>query len=89
MDQDSGDVARVRGLIEATVPEIESGVVEIRGIARKPGSRCILVVSARDQSVDAVGVVVGNRGNLRVLTLIDGVCGGVIEGVGADECRSG
>jgi transcription termination/antitermination protein NusA len=43
--------------------EIASGVVEIRGIARKAGSRSIIVVSGRDEATDPVGAVVGNRGS--------------------------
>ena len=49
-------------MLEKHVPDIASGVVQIRGIARKAGIRSIVVVEAHDPAVDSVGAVVGSRG---------------------------
>jgi len=43
------------------VPELASGDVEIKGIAREPGVRTIIAVTANTQLVDAVGAFVGVR----------------------------
>ncbi|MEE9202183.1 MAG: transcription termination factor NusA [Dehalococcoidia bacterium] len=52
----------LRRLVELEVPEIQQGVVEIKGIAREPGSRSKLAVFARQPGVDPVGCCVGQRG---------------------------
>ena len=52
----------LRRLFEREVPEIFSGVVEIKAIAREPGSRSKVAVSARQEGVDPVGSCVGLRG---------------------------
>ena len=62
MNEDSDPVRQVRQLLEKYVPDIASGVVRVRGIARKAGVRSIVVVQADDPAVDSVGAVVGNRG---------------------------
>ena len=49
-------------LFAAEVPEIYDGTVEIKAVARDPGSRAKIVVSSRDASVDPVGSCVGMRG---------------------------
>ncbi len=54
--------ALVKRLFELEVPEIESGAVEIRSIAREPGSRSKLAVFAAEENIDAVGACVGARG---------------------------
>ncbi|MDR0889482.1 MAG: transcription termination factor NusA [Oscillospiraceae bacterium] len=54
--------ALVKRLFELEVPEIESGEVEIRSIAREPGSRTKLAVHAREENIDPVGACVGARG---------------------------
>ena len=51
------------------MPELLSGIVEIRGIAREVGSRCMLGVSSKDPSVDPVGSCVGPRG-IRLKTVV-------------------
>ncbi|BDB96273.1 transcription termination factor NusA [Candidatus Hydrogenosomobacter endosymbioticus] len=45
------------------VPEVDDGVVEIRSIAREPGSRAKVAVCSRDASVDPVGTCVGVKGS--------------------------
>jgi N utilization substance protein A len=52
----------LRRLFELEVPEIYSGVVEIKAIAREPGSRSKVAVHARQEGVDPVGSCVGMRG---------------------------
>lgn len=52
----------VRRLFEREVPEIYSGIVEIKSISREPGSRSKIAVHSTDENVDATGACVGNRG---------------------------
>lgn len=52
----------IKGLFAQEVPEIESGSIEIVSIAREAGSRTKLAVRSNDESLDAVGSVVGQRG---------------------------
>ncbi|MFA5173206.1 MAG: transcription termination factor NusA [Candidatus Paceibacterota bacterium] len=49
-------------LFETEVPEIADGTVEIKAIAREAGSRTKVAVFSNDESVDAVGSFVGQRG---------------------------
>ncbi|MCD8345469.1 MAG: transcription termination factor NusA [Oscillospiraceae bacterium] len=51
----------VRRLFELEVPEIYDGIVEIKAIAREPGSRSKIAVSSNDENVDAIGACIGNR----------------------------
>ncbi len=52
----------VKRLFELEVPEIMSGVVQIKAIAREAGFRTKVSVHSTDPQVDAVGVCVGQRG---------------------------
>jgi N utilization substance protein A len=52
----------LKRLFELEVPEIHSGTVEIRAIAREPGSRSKVAVSSRQDGLDPVGATVGQRG---------------------------
>jgi N utilization substance protein A len=49
-------------LFEAEVPEMAQGVVEVKGIVREPGSRAKIAVHSKDDHVDPVGALVGQRG---------------------------
>lgn len=53
----------VRRLFESEVPEIYEGTVEIKGIAREPGSRSKVAVVARQEGLDPIGSCVGVRGS--------------------------
>jgi N utilization substance protein A len=53
----------VGALFRLEVPEIQQGVVEIRGLAREVGGRTKLAVSSRDESIDPVGACVGLKGS--------------------------
>lgn len=50
-------------LFAQEVPEIYDGVVEIKSVARDPGSRAKIAVISRDSSIDPVGACVGMRGS--------------------------
>ncbi|MEO0093602.1 MAG: transcription termination factor NusA [candidate division WOR-3 bacterium] len=51
----------LKKLLFKEVPEIRQGVVEIKGIARVPGSRSKVAVSSNDEKIDPVGACVGFR----------------------------
>ena len=50
-------------LLELEVPEIYDGIVEIKGVARKPGERAKVSVTSSDPRIDAVGACVGIKGS--------------------------
>lgn len=50
-------------LFELEVPEIEEGLLEIRGCARDPGSRAKIAVKANDPRIDPQGSCIGMRGS--------------------------
>ena len=52
----------VKRLFELEVPEIESGLVEVKSIAREAGSRTKIAVCAAEENIDPVGACVGTRG---------------------------
>ncbi len=52
----------IRRLIEQEVPEVQTGTVEIKEIARDPGSRTKVAVAAKQEGLDPVGSCVGMRG---------------------------
>jgi transcription termination/antitermination protein NusA len=53
----------VAALFALEVPEIEEGIVEIKGIAREAGHRTKVAVSSNDDAVDPVGACVGPQGS--------------------------
>ncbi len=53
----------LKRLFELEVPEIHSGTVEIRAIAREAGSRSKVAVGSRQEGLDPVGATVGQRGS--------------------------
>ncbi len=50
-------------LFELEVPEIEEGLLEIKGAARDPGVRAKIAVKSNDQRLDPIGTCVGMRGS--------------------------
>ena len=50
-------------LFSQEVPEIYDGIIEIKGVARDPGSRAKICVATNDPSIDPVGACVGVRGS--------------------------
>ena len=57
-----GGRAFVHRLLEAEVPEIKAGTVQVRAIAREPGLRTKVAVSATEPGLDPVGACVGPKG---------------------------
>lgn len=57
---DSGFLAK---LLEAEVPEIEDGIIEIKNIVRLPGERAKVAVESHDDRIDPVGACVGMKGS--------------------------
>jgi len=53
----------VAALFKLEVPEIQQGIVEIKGCAREVGGRTKVAVSSRDESIDPVGACVGLKGS--------------------------
>ena len=68
----------VKKLFELEVPEIQEGIVEIKGISREAGSRTKIAVYAEDPNVDPVGACVGARGS-RVQGVVDELFGEKID----------
>ena len=60
----------VQELFELEVPEIEDGLVEIRGISREAGFRTKIAVASSDPDVDPVGACIGPRGS-RIQTIVN------------------
>ena len=56
------DYALVKRLFELEVPEIHSGIVEVKSIAREAGNRTKIAVVSHDENVDPIGACVGTRG---------------------------
>ena len=54
--------AFVHRLLEAEVPEIKAGTVQVRAIAREPGLRTKVAVSSTEPGLDPVGACVGPKG---------------------------
>ncbi len=52
----------VRKLMELEIPEIKSGLVQIKAIARDPGVRCKVAVYSSDEKIDPIGSCVGQKG---------------------------
>ncbi|MCB1650974.1 MAG: transcription termination/antitermination protein NusA [Alphaproteobacteria bacterium] len=65
-------------LFTQEVPEIYDGVIEIKSVARDPGSRAKIAVSSRDGSIDPVGACVGMRGS-RVQAVVNELGGEKID----------
>lgn len=60
----------VKRLFELEVPEIYTGVVEVKSIAREAGSRTKIAVHSNDENVDATGACVGPKG-MRVQSIVN------------------
>lgn len=59
----------VKKLFEIEIPEVASGDVEIKNIARDPGNRCKVAIFSTKPHIDALGACVGNRG-VRINTIM-------------------
>ena len=65
-------------LFEFEVPEIETGSVEIKAIAREAGSRSKIAVISKEEEIDPIGSLVGQKG-VRVQTVINELSGEKID----------
>ena len=65
-------------LFTQEVPEIYDGIIEIKGVAREPGSRAKISVLSKDSSIDPVGACVGMRGS-RVQAVVGELQGEKVE----------
>jgi len=61
-------------LFEQEVPEIYDGIIEIKSVARDPGSRAKIAVLSKDSNIDPVGACVGMRGS-RVQAVVQELSG--------------
>jgi N utilization substance protein A len=71
-------------LFALEAPEIANGTVEVKGIAREPGSRSKVAVMSHDENIDATGSCVGQKG-VRVMTVSDELNGEKIDIIEYDE----
>ena len=74
----------LRKLFESEVPEISTGVVEIKALSREAGARSKVAVSSEDADVDAVGACVGLRG-IRIQNVVNELLGEKIDVVDWSE----
>ena len=65
-------------LFAQEVPEIYDGIIEVKSVARDPGSRAKIAVISRDGSIDPVGACVGMRGS-RVQAVVNEIQGEKID----------
>ncbi|MEK7664163.1 MAG: transcription termination factor NusA [Patescibacteria group bacterium] len=70
----------VSRLFELEVPEISSGVVIIKSIAREPGYRTKIAVASEEEKIDPIGAVVGQRGT-RIMAVINELGGEKIDAI--------
>lgn len=68
----------VKKLFEMEVPEIFSGAVEIKSVAREAGSRTKIAVVSKESGIDPIGSCVGQKGT-RVQTVINELSGEKID----------
>lgn len=66
------------GLFKQEVPEIYDGIIEIKAVARDPGSRAKIAVISKESSIDPVGACVGMRGS-RVQAVVNELQGEKID----------
>jgi N utilization substance protein A len=74
----------LRRLFEIEVPEVYSGIVEIKSVAREAGIRSKVAVAARQAGIDPVGCCVGLRG-IRIQNIVSELNGEKIDVVAWDE----
>ncbi|MBI2990353.1 MAG: transcription termination/antitermination protein NusA [Candidatus Magasanikbacteria bacterium] len=72
------DKRMVQTIFEQEIPEIESGEVEIKNIAREAGGRSKVAVSTDNDNIDPIGSCIGQRGS-RINTIIDELGGEKID----------
>ena len=68
----------LKSLFTQEVPEIYDGIIEVKSVAREPGSRAKISVFSKENSIDPVGACVGMRGS-RVQAVVNELQGEKIE----------
>ena len=68
----------VRRMFELEIPEIQDGIVLVKGVAREAGSRTKIAVWSREEDVDAVGACIGNHG-MRIQEIVNELRGEKID----------
>lgn len=74
----------VREIFKQEIPEIASGVIEIKGVARDAGFRSKVAVFTADSAIDPIGSCIGQRGS-RITTIIEELGGEKIDVVQYSE----
>ena len=68
----------VREVFRQEIPEVNNGVIEIKGVAREAGFRSKVAVFTADKSIDPIGSCIGQRGS-RITTIIEELGGEKID----------
>lgn len=74
----------VRRIFELEIPEIQDGIVMVKGVSREAGSRTKISVWSRDEDVDAVGACIGNHG-MRIQEIVKELRGEKIDIINYSE----
>ena len=73
-----GDKGMVKEIFKQEIPEVSSGAITVKGIARDPGFRSKVAVATNDVSIDPIGSCIGQRGS-RINTIIEELGGEKID----------
>ena len=68
----------LKKLFELEIPEITSGLIEIKAVAREAGSRAKVAVYSADPNIDTVGACIGQKG-LRIKNIVNEINGEKID----------
>ncbi len=68
----------LRCLFEMEIPEIQSGLIEIKAVAREAGSRAKVAVYSKDKNIDTVGACIGQKG-IRIVNIVNELGGEKID----------
>jgi len=77
-------VELVKAIFEEEIPEIASGAIEIKSIAREAGSRTKVAIMSHEENIDPIGSCVGQRGS-RIQTIISELSGEKVDIILWDE----
>ena len=78
----------VREVFKQEIPEVASGVIEIKGVARDAGFRSKVAVATDDSSIDPIGSCIGQRGS-RINTIIEELGGEKIDVIQYNDDAAG
>ena len=76
----------LKKLFELEIPEITSGLIEIKAVAREAGSRAKVAVYSSDPNIDTVGACIGQKG-LRIKNIVNELNGEKISLLGASSVK--